>query len=579
MSPEALLTHFEQITEAPDAVPRVRKLVLDLAVRGRLTEIEFQGSAQAVRQRVLTTCNGSNERSGSAEWPVELPCRWQWSNLAAICTQVTDGEHATPPRVPDHEVPLITAKNVRDGFMDFMNTDWVARDTAKKAWQRCRPEVGDILMVCVGATTGRLCILKEPKDMVLVRSVALLRPSGSISSEFLSVCLRSPMCQAQIWSKVKVAAQPCLYINRIKSLSIPLPPPDEQQRVVAKVDELMALCDELEAAQAKRERRRDRLVAATLHGLNNGEASGAAGVGLSFAETARFYFNHLPRLTTRPEHIQQLRQTILNLAVRGRLVPQDSSEGPASALMTQIETERCKLLRGGDIRMRNLVRMPIDTVNPYPSPPQWAWVYLDSLVLDSDSGWSPQCEAFPRSGDNWGVVKVSAVSWEEFKPEENKQMLRGIVAREEARIRVGDFLISRANTSELVAKCVVVRVNPVNLMMSDKIVRLRLPAQLNKDFLRFVNNHADYARAYYAEEASGTSLSMKNVSRETIYRLLVPLPPLAEQHRIVAKVDELIALCDELESHLNESTSTRRALLEATLQQSLGTAASAVATS
>ena len=83
----------------------------------------------------------------------------------------------------------------------------------------------------------------------------------------------------------------------------------------------MALCDKLEAAQAKREKRRDRLVAATLHGLNNGDASPAPGTRPTFKDSARFYLNHLPRLTTRPEHIHQLRQTILNLAVRGKLVP------------------------------------------------------------------------------------------------------------------------------------------------------------------------------------------------------------------------------------------------------------------
>ncbi len=86
----------------------------------------------------------------------------------------------------------------------------------------------------------------------------------------------------------------------------------------------MALCDELEAAQAKRERRRDRLVAATLHGLNNGDASAEPDTRPTFEDNARFYFNHLPRLTTRPEHIHQLRQTILNLAVRAKTRPAGS---------------------------------------------------------------------------------------------------------------------------------------------------------------------------------------------------------------------------------------------------------------
>jgi len=144
-------------------------------------------------------------------------------------------------------VPLVTAKNVRDGRMDYTNTDWVSYETATKAWQRCRPQVGDILLVCVGATTGRLCVIRDSKEMVLVRSVALIRPNDTISADFFAVVLRSPMCQMQIWNKVKVTAQPCLYINRINSLVIPLPPSAEQHRIVAKVGGLMALCDQMEA--------------------------------------------------------------------------------------------------------------------------------------------------------------------------------------------------------------------------------------------------------------------------------------------------------------------------------------------
>jgi len=111
-------------------------------------------------------------------------------------------------------------------------------------------------------------------------------------------------------------------------LPVPFPPLAEQHRIVAKVDELMALCDELEAAQAKRERRRERLVAATLHGVNNGGATADPGARPTFQDSARFYLNHLPRLTTRPEHIQQLRQTILNLAVtEGMLFKYGSGTG------------------------------------------------------------------------------------------------------------------------------------------------------------------------------------------------------------------------------------------------------------
>ena len=116
----------------------------------------------------------------------------------------------------------------------------------------------------------------------------------------------------------------------MNSIPIAVPPLAEQHRIVAKVDELMGLCDRLEAAKAKRESRRDRLVAASLQRLNNGAD------GQEFREYAAFHLNHLPRLAARPEHVQQLRRAILNLAVRAKLVPQAANDEPASELLKRI---------------------------------------------------------------------------------------------------------------------------------------------------------------------------------------------------------------------------------------------------
>lgn len=267
MTPDRLLTHFDRIADAPDAIPRLRRFILDLAVRGKLVEQDPESqSAHLIEQLSIPfSRNGKQDENENIDWPYNIPDTWRWSWLGSISRQITDGEHATPTRISEHQVPLVTAKNVRDGFMSYDNTDWVSFETANKAWGRCRPTVGDILLVCVGATTGRLCVLREAKDMVLVRSVALIRPDQKMNVDYLALALRSPMCQTQIWSKVKVTAQPCLYINRITSLAIPLPPLAEQHRIVAKVNELMALCDRLEAVLHEREALRRRLLEAVLH--------------------------------------------------------------------------------------------------------------------------------------------------------------------------------------------------------------------------------------------------------------------------------------------------------------------------
>ena len=212
-------------TEVADSA-KLKRLIHSLAVQGKLFQPLF-----AVTARFR-----------------ELPLDWIWATVGDVCSVVTDGEHATPTRCDDASaIPLVTAKNVRDGAFDYRVTDFVPLEVATKCWSRCRPTVNDILMVSVGATLGRLAVLRDAKDMVLVRSVTLLRPKeGVIASDYLALHLRSTQTQGDIWQSVKQSAQPCLYLGKTSVLRIAVPPLHEQHRIVARVEELMKLCDALE---------------------------------------------------------------------------------------------------------------------------------------------------------------------------------------------------------------------------------------------------------------------------------------------------------------------------------------------
>jgi type I restriction enzyme, S subunit len=154
---------------------------------------------------------------------------------------------------------------------------------------------------------------------------------------------------------------------------------------------------------------------------------------------------HFDRLVDAPDAIPRLRRFILDLAVRGKLVEQDPDDEPASELLKRIQAEKALLIKNGEIKARPVLPTISENSAPFLLPPGWEWVRFGELITAADAGWSPRTEGFPRSGDIWGVLKVSAVSWDRFLPEENKQLLPGVTPPIAARVRAGDFLISRAN--------------------------------------------------------------------------------------------------------------------------------------
>lgn len=170
-----------------------------------------------------------------------------------------------------------------------------------------------------------------------------------------------------------------------------------------------------------------------------------------------------------------------------------------------------------------------------PLPDGWVWTTMGEVLVNIEAGWSPTCQARPRAGDEWGVLKVSSCSWGDFLEEEDKAVVPGTVPKPEIEVRSGDLLISRANTLELVARSVVVRHCRPHLMLSDKTLRLVPVAGVDVEYLNVANLSA-VARKHYAANATGTSASMRNVSQDVIRAAPIPLPPLTVQRAIVVEL-------------------------------------------
>jgi type I restriction enzyme S subunit len=539
MNPDWLLKHFEQISEAPDAVPRLRRFILDLAVRGKLVEQDPEDEpASELLKRIEAEMRSL---AGTGEIKIQ-----NW--LPMPNEDAVDFRHPTGWKlVPLGKVAVC---------LDYRRIPINNEERAK----RIEGKVTEELFPYYGATQqqGWIDDFIFDEELVLLGEDGVpffepLRPKAYVISGKTWVNNHAHVFRGVLtsnrflahWLNVfdysgRVAGATRSKLNQSKAIDIPtpLPPLAEQQRIVAKVDELMALCDELEAMQAKRERRRDRLVAATLHGLNNGDDDSEPGGHPTFEESARFYFNHLPRLTARPEHIHQLRQTILNLAVRGKLVPQDPNDEPASELVKRIRAKKQKLIRGrSGIKGKSLIMAEDKT--PFKIPKTWVWVEsTEPAVLISDKGKKLQTKDVLESGE-FPVV------------DQGKVFIRGYCNDVQKVIRISEPIIvfgDHTRETKLIDFDFVVGADGVKLL-----------------------NPIEIDPAYYFLALQWVPLDSRGYARH--FKLLrasrFPLPPLAEQHQIVAKVDELMALCDKLETRLTTTATTRRQLLEATLSEAI----------
>lgn len=350
--------------------------------------------------------------------------------------------------------------------------------------------------------------------------------------------------------------KPGLNRNDAYKVNILIPPLEEQQRIVEKVDELMQLCDQLEQQQTLSSDAHATLVDTLLKALT--ESNDAD----EFQDNWQRIVANFDVLFTTEYSIEQLKQTVLQLAVMGKLVKQDPSDEPASELLKKIADEKAKLIKEGKIKKSKPLPEIGEDEKPFALPSGWEYTHLESQVLDSGAGWSPSCDPQPRVGSDWGVLKVSAVSWDRFNPLENKSLPKHLEPRLDCEVQDGDFLISRANTADLVAKSVIAYDPPKNLMLSDKIVRLKLTNYCSKEYINLCNK-TKFTRNYYATVSGGTSDSMRNVSRQQILALVIPLPPINEQKRIVQKVNQLFSMIEQLQVLQSKLQKTKLHLADA----------------
>jgi type I restriction enzyme S subunit len=386
MNPSHLLNHFESISDAPDAIPRLRQFILDLAVRGKLVEqdpkdepaSELLKRIRAEKAQLAKDCKTRAETTlppiKRDELSFGIPPNWVRAPFGQIMIS-RDGE-----RIPVSK----EERNGRAKTYDYYGASGVIDKIDSYLFDKPLLLIGEDGANLINRSTP-IAFIARGKYWVNNHAHVLDGISEGLL-RFIELHINAIDLKAYATG----TAQPKMNRTKMNSIPIALAPQAEQRRIVAKVDELMGLCDRPEAAQSERENRRDRLAAASLHRLNQPDDTDAPEV---FREHARFYLNHLPRVTTRPDQIKQLRQTILNLAVRGQLVPQDADDEPPAPLLgdrqllLDSQTEPWKLPLGWAWSSFNLIGEVLGGGTPSKADPAfWSgpipWVSPKDMKVD-----------------------------------------------------------------------------------------------------------------------------------------------------------------------------------------------------
>lgn len=543
MRADAFFEKFDLLADAPDSVARMRELVLELAVRGALSERLADDQNEEVWRDFLAQIEKRmSEPPVSSDTSFDIPSAWRWVRLDDLGT--TRVRNDAEDDKPASFVPMASVSStygvavqseernwgeIKKGFTHFADGD-VVMAKITPCFENAKSAVMRNLVNGIGAGTTELHVFRRATPVVLPEFVLLFVKTRGYISRGVPRMTGS-------------AGQKRIPRDYFSKSPFPLPPPAEQKRIVAKVDELMALCDRLEAQQQERETRHAALARASLARFSSAPIP------------ANLSFLFHPSYAISPA---DLRKSILTLAVQGKLVPQAPDDEPVAVLIDRIDAARYELQRTGIVPKQK----PLAEINErdchHSVPKTWRWVRLQRAAEIIDPNPSHRMPRYCASGIPF-ISTENFVGQEEIDFSIGKQIDEAELEGQKRRfsIREGAFALSRIGT---IGKT---RILPLerNYGMSHALVVIApYSRDIDSHFLRMVVS-SDAVQGQAAHGAK--SIGVPDLGMGKIRSFVIPFPPIAEQRRIVAKVRQLMALVDQLEARLTASRAAAKKLLDA----------------
>ena len=471
---------------------KLRQKILDLAIRGKLVPQDPNDEPASVllerikaeKERLIK--EGKIKRSKKSaktsdtphyqqDVPFEVPSSWVWCCITEVTNKITDGTHNSPINTPKGEYKYVTAKNIKSSGVILDNITFVSKEVHQEIYSRCNPEKGDILYIKDGATTGIATVNTLDEPFSLLSSVALIKPSHWISNKYLLNYLQSSLCYSSVRETMKGVGITRITLKLIEKWQIPLPPFAEQKRIAIEIEHWFALIDQIEQGKADLQ-------------------------------------------TT----IKHAKSKILDLAIHGKLVPQDPNDEPAIELLKRINPDFT----------------PCDNGHYAQLPDGWCVVTLKDLCENINGLWKGKKEPFV----NVGVIR-NANFTKDFKLDYSNIEYIDVEQRTFAKrhLENGDLIVEKSGGSDNnpVGRTILYEGKSGVFSFSNftMVLRMRYNDTILSKYLYYCILAKYQTGAMRLMQTQTTGLH--NLILDKFLLMSICLPPLYEQRRIIDQIETI----------------------------------------
>ena len=448
------------------------------------------------------------------EIPFEIPQGWEWCRFSSIYKTLTDGTHSTP-HYTESGIPFLSVKDMSSGILRFNNTKYISENEHIELSKRCHPQKGDLLLSKVG-TTGIPLIIETEKEFSIFVSLALIKfTSIPIDKRFLIHLINSPLVQEQVQENTRGVGNKNWVLTAIANTLILLPPLNEQLRISDKIDELSPIISKYAMSQQRLEN-----LNANINGL--------------------------------------LRKSILQEAIQGKLIPQIKEEGTAQELLEQIRQEKFQLVKDGKLKKSALTDSVIykgDDNKYYEQVGKSDKEITEEIAFDLPNGWSwcrlkDICSIFTgatfkkeetvTTKEGVRILRGGNISPFELRIKDDDIFLTKDKVKEDIILKENDILTPAVTSLENIGKMVRVNSDMPNTTVGGFvfIIRLYLKNQWLSKYILYLLS-SPFMIDFMKSITNKSGQAFYNIGKERLSTALLPIPSLAEQHRIVAQIEKL----------------------------------------